>query len=1055
MENTATTLKGLRIPRYFTTPDKSPYDMITYDVRRSVIRNPDGSVVFDMQEVEVPSTWTQVATDILAQKYFRKAGVPQQDTSLGSETSIKQVVHRLADCWKWWGEKHHYFATKEDAQSFYDEMTYILLTQRGAPNSPQWFNTGLHHAYGIKGPAQGHSYIDPDTQQLTKSTDAYSHPAPHACFIQSIQDDLVNPGGIFSLITREALVFKYGAGTGSNFSNLRGAGEPLSGGGTSSGMMSFLKINDRAAGAIKSGGTTRRAAKMVCVDLDHPEIEKFIWWKVQEEQKVANLVVGSKICNSHLNAIIKAVHDGKTANIQKNTQLKQAITTALQQNIPSNYVMRSLELAKQGKTTFTFQEFDTHYEGEAYITVSGQNSNNSVRIPNDFFTLLDANKDWELKWRTDGSVCKKIPAKKLWKDIAYCAWSCADPGIQYDTTINEWHTCPQGGRIHASNPCSEYLFLDNTACNLASINLGKFYDDAKGTFDIKGYRHAIRLWTIVLEISVLMAQFVSDELAQNSYNYRTLGLGYANLGQTLMRMGIPYDSDKGRAIAGALSAMLCGDAYATSAEMAKILGPFAKYEANKKSMLRVMRNHRAAAFDGDYEELAITPTPIDQHLCPPEFLKAAHHAWDNALELGEEHGYRNAQTTVIAPTGTIALVMDCDTTGVEPDFALVKYKKLAGGGYFKIVNNAVPKALQKLGYTTDQIRDIEKYCIGHATLYGCTHINPEKLLEKGFSKENITAIEEQLKQCFDLNFVFNKHVLGNELMNKLELTDNNILSQLGFSKEQINEANEYVCGTMTLEGAPHLNDNHLPVFDCANKCGKKGKRFIHHFGHIKMMGAVQPFISGAISKTINMPRESTIEDIEEAYYYSWKKMLKAVALYRDGSKLSQPLNTSSDETEDIQNLLQTNGVVEKAKLLRQDITKEHIAAHNMGRNTLYVHTNKTDDNTIAGVKLNMIGAAPTTQAMYDALAQVLSTALQQGIDKNTLVSSLTADHPVIEKLKETLESKQEKSVAVPVRNKYKDLGYTGDSCNECGAKLVRQNGTCTLCDVCGSTSGCS
>ncbi len=832
---------GMQFSRHFTKDGLSPYDMFEYDYRTSVIKNPTGEVVFQMDNVEVPKQWSQIATDILAQKYFRKAGVPQDNGTTGRETTVKQVAHRMAHCWKVWGERYNYFATPKDAEVFYDELVYNILNQACVPNSPQWFNTGLFEAYGIKGKPQGHYFVDPADNMLKKSTSAYERPQPHACFILSVEDDLVNDGGIMDLWVREARIFKYGSGVGTNFSSIRGEGEKLSGGGTSSGLMSFLKIGDRAAGAIKSGGTTRRAAKMVCLDLDHPEIEKFVDWKVEEENKVAALIAAG---------------------------------------------------------------YASDYEGEAYRTVSGQNSNNSVRIPNSFFHALDADTDWELKARSDGRTMKKVRAKDLWDKINYAAWRCADPGTQYDTTINEWHTCPEGGPIRASNPCSEYMFLDNTACNLASVNLARYFDTATNTFDVKGFEYTVRLWTTVLEISVLMAQFPSKEVAQLSYDYRTLGLGFANLGTILMVSGIPYDSDEARGIAGAITAIMTGVSYKTSAELASHLGAFSRYEENKAHMLRVMRNHRAAAYDAAdaYEGIEIKPQGIQAKYCPDYLLKAATKAWDEAVQLGEQYGYRNAQTTVIAPTGTIGLVMDCDTTGVEPDFALVKFKKLSGGGYFKIINQSVPAALKNLNYSAKEIEDIVNYAKGHATLKGAPHINPQTLTEKGLLAEEIAKLDAAMAAAFEIGFVFNKYTLGDACLERLGFTPDqyndwnfNLLEALGFSDEEIDAANEYICGSMTIEGAPYLKEEHYAVFDCANKCGQKGERFIHHSGHIRMMAACQPFLSGAISKTINLPNEGTLEDIADAYRMSWELGLKACALYRDGSKLSQPLSNKSDK----------------------------------------------------------------------------------------------------------------------------------------------------------------
>lgn len=970
----ASAKSGLQFPRRFTREDVNVFDLFEYDYRTSIIRNPTGEVVFEMNNVEVPKSWSQIATDILAQKYFRKAGVPQPDGSLGRETSAKQVAHRMANCWRVWGERYDYFATEKDAQVFYEELVYSILAQMCVPNSPQWFNTGLYESYGIKGKPQGHYYVDPVDGELKRSTSAYERPQPHACFILSVSDDLVNEGGIMDLWVREARIFKYGSGVGTNFSQLRGEREKLSGGGTSSGLMSFLKIGDRAAGAIKSGGTTRRAAKMVCLDLDHPEIVEFVNWKVEEEKKVAALIAAG---------------------------------------------------------------YPSDYEGEAYRTVSGQNSNNSVRIPNEFFKVLEDGGDWELKGRMDGRVMKTIPARELWNQIAYAAWRCADPGTQYDTTINEWHTCPKGGRINASNPCSEYMFLDNTACNLASANLMKFYDTTTNTFDIEGYEYNCRLWTVVLEVSVLMAQFPSKEVAQLSYEYRTLGLGYANLGTLLMVSGISYDSEEARAIAGAITAIMTGISYKTSAEMASVLGTFPRYEENREDMLRVMRNHRLAAYDADnYEGLSLKPVGIKAQYTPANLLKAACKAWDDAVELGEKHGYRNAQATVIAPTGTIGLVMDCDTTGVEPDFALVKFKKLSGGGYFKIINQSVPTALKNLGYSAKEADSIVKYAVGTASFAGAPFINHQSLSEKGFIADEIKRLDAAVASAFEIGFVFNKYSLGEECLQRLGFTPEqyndfewSLLEALGFSDEQIDAANDYVCGTGMLEGAPHLKEEHLPVFDCANKCGKKGQRYIHANGHIRMMGATQPFISGAISKTINLPNEASVDEIASAYMLSWQLGLKANALYRDGSKLSQPLSNKSDKKKKTDDSQQTtvdsqqpatnpahagqleSNIVDLSKLTVEELFEEvqkrvqaspdtklkrklativerrSLPAKRRGftqkakinGQAIFLRTGEYSDGTVGEIFIDMAKEGATMRSMSNCFAIAISIGLQYGV----------------------------------------------------------------------------
>jgi ribonucleoside-diphosphate reductase alpha chain len=964
--------KGLRVERRFTAEGLSPYDTVQWSKRDSRITNPDGSVVFEMKDAEIPSAWSQVAADIMVSKYFRKAGVPVLDKKgnprfdddgkmiTGPETSARQVIGRLAETWRWWGEEHSYFADEESAQIFEDEIAYMLLHQMAAPNSPQWFNTGLHHKYGITGTAEGFWYVDPDTEEMTASPDSYSRPAPHACFIQSIDDDLVNPGGIMDLWVREARLFKFGSGTGTNFSNIRAVGEKLSGGGTSSGLMSFLRVGDRAAGAIRSGGTTRRAAKMVIVDADHPDIEAFINWKAEEENKVKALIAAG---------------------------------------------------------------YPSDFNGEAYATVSGQNSNNAVRLSNEFIEAVLEDRDWNLTARTDGSVMKTVKARDLWRQIADAAWQCADPGVQFDTTIQEWHTSPAGGKIRATNPCSEYVFLDNTACNLASLNLVKFYDADTGEVDLEAYRHATRLWTMVLEISVTMAQFPSAEIAQGSYDYRTLGLGYANLGSLLMQMGIPYDSNKGRGIAGALTAILTGYAYATSAEMAEALGPFAKYEENAGAMLRVMRNHRKAAYnaaDDEYEDVSTHVMGIDPDVTPSDMLHEAQNAWNIAVKMGEQYGYRNAQATVLAPTGTIGLLMDCDTTGVEPDFALVKFKKLAGGGYFKIANQSIEPALRSLGYTEGQIEQIINYVVGAMSLHRSPHINTASLIAKGLTIEDLNKIEAILPGVFELGFAFNQWTLGEKTMQRLGFTPTqynspsfDMLRELGYSAQDVEEANDYVCGRQTIEGAPGLLEEHLPVFDCANRNGKLGERFIHYTGHIKMMAAAQPFISGAISKTINMPNEVSIEDIEESYRMSWELGLKAMALYRDGSKASQPLSATSEEgTSD-----EEDEAIEEALVVEQQIhggmfhpgispteaysnlprprfllpgrRGGYTQEARIGGHKLFMRTGEYEDGTLGELFLDLAKEGATLRGILSCFAIAVSKGLQYGVPLEEFVDTFT------------------------------------------------------------------
>ncbi|AOG03326.1 vitamin B12-dependent ribonucleotide reductase [Bosea sp. RAC05] len=1059
----------MKFERRFTTSGNGPYGAIEFRKATSEIRNPDGSIVFRAADIDVPAQFSQVAVDILAQKYFRKAGVPAvlkkveeesvpswlwrsvpdeaaleampANERFGSETSATQVFDRLIGCWTYWGWKGGYFDSENDARVFHDELGAMLARQMAAPNSPQWFNTGLHWAYGIDGPGQGHFYVDHETGQLVSSTSSYEHPQPHACFIQGIKDDLVNEGGIMDLWVREARLFKYGSGTGTNFSALRGANEKLAGGGKSSGVMSFLKIGDRAAGAIKSGGTTRRAAKMVVLDIDHPDIETYIDWKVKEEQKVAALVTGSKIVKKHLRAIMAAARNGEgvvEADPEKNQPLKRAIKLARRELVADSYIKRVIQFASQGYEKIDFDEYDTDWDSEAYNTVAGQNSNNSVSLSDEFLRAVETGGDWNLIQRTDGKVSKTVKARDLWEAIGQAAWASADPGLHFNTTMNEWHTSPAGGRINGSNPCSEYMFLDDTACNLASTNLLKFYDVETKSFLLDDYRHANRIWTLVLEISVLMAQFPSREIAQRSYDYRTLGLGYANIGGLFMTMGISYDSVEGRALCGVLSAIMTGDAYATSAEIAGERGPFALYGENAQAMLRVMRNHRTAAHGGNapYEGLSVAPVGLDHATLEamsketgnPVFLQmsaAARDSWDQAVNLGETFGYRNAQTTCIAPTGTIGLLMDCDTTGIEPDFALVKFKKLAGGGYFKIINQAVPAALRALGYREADIAEIEAYAVGHGSLAQAPGVNHGSLRAKGFTQEKIDAIEKDLKAAFDIKFVFNKWTLGEDFLTQTlkvpaeKLNDQSfeLLPFLGFSKAEIDGANVHVCGAMTLEGAPHLKDEHLSVFDCANPCGRIGKRYLSVESHIRMMAAAQPFISGAISKTINMPNDATVEDCKSAYLLSWKLALKANALYRDGSKLSQPLNSAlisdaddadEDAADAVEKLIEQPPVVRAVQVAerivekvveRIEVVREreklperrtgYIQKATVGGHKVYLHTGEYKDGRLGEIFIDMHKEGAAFRAMMNNFAIAVSLGLQYGVPLEEYVEAFT------------------------------------------------------------------
>src|SRR5438270_330004 len=779
--------RGFAVDRRNTRDGQSAEEVLAkveWTRRPAKISGADGEVVFKMDDAEVPKSWSQLATDVAVSKYFRKAGIPNKS---GAEESVKELVRRVAHTLRVSGEQQGgYFATVQDAEAFEAELTFYLVNQIGAFNSPVFFNCGLYHEYGIKG-SGGNYAVDLATGSAFRTEDAYSRPQVSACFIQSCGDDLES---IFNLVHNESRVFKYGSGSGTNFSKLRGKMEHLSGGGTSSGLMSFLEVLDRAAGATESGGITRRAAKMVVLDIDHPEIRDFIQWKAREEKKVSALIAAG---------------------------------------------------------------YASDFNGEAYKTVSGQNANNSVRVTDKFIAAVQKDGVWETTTRTNADVVERLPAKDLWREMAQAAWQCADPGLQFDDTINKWHTCKQTDRIYASNPCSEFVFLDDTACNLASLNLLKFLDEKTGKFDVEGYKQACRIFFLAQEIAVDLASYPTKRIAERSHQFRPLGLGYANLGTLLMVEGLPYDSEGGRAVAASITAIMTGEAYALSAEMTAAKGPFQGYALNRESMLEVMRMHRDSVAN------------IDPALAPAKLLSAAHECWSRAVQLGEQHGYRNAQATVLAPTGTIGLLMDCDTTGVEPDFALIKFKKLAGGGSFKIVNQSVPRALKKLGYAPAEVQAIVDYVRGTATLKSVPDFSLKELEARGLQQNEIAKVEKSLESVFDLRAAFAGHVIGAAALQRLGLDagakGKHVLAKLGYTDEQIDAATLVVCGRQTVEGAPFLEPEDHPVFDCANRCGPLGTRFIEPMGHVRMMAAVQPFLSGAISKTINLPHDATVEDV--------------------------------------------------------------------------------------------------------------------------------------------------------------------------------------------------
>ncbi|MBN2533606.1 MAG: adenosylcobalamin-dependent ribonucleoside-diphosphate reductase [Spirochaetales bacterium] len=1120
----------MEIERIFTK-NGNPYQGISFEKRISEIKDPEGKRIFRQEDVTVPSFWSQVATDILAQKYFRKSGVPLKNGKKGRENDARQVFHRLSYTWSEWGGRYGYFHSDEDKKNFYDEICYMLAHQMAAPNSPQWFNTGLFSVYGIKGPAQGHYYIDPDTGKLNQSGSAYERPQPHACFILPIEDTLVNKDGIMELLIKEARLFKYGSGTGTNFSRLRGKGEPLSGGGFSSGLLSFLKIGDRSASAIKSGGTTRRAAKMITLDADHPDIKEYIDWKIQEEYKVACLVTGSKIIKKHTESIISAsmIRKGNTfIDPEKNQDLYYAVKDALEDHVPPGYIYRLIHLLQQGKIPDDLREYTVDWEGEAYNSVSGQAVNNSIRVSNEFMQAVLDDKEWVLTYRTNGKVKDKIRARELWEEITCAAWSCADPALQFHTTINEWHTCPEGGEIRASNPCSEYMFLDDTACNLASFNLVKFYDKEKGIFAIEEFLHAVSLWTIVLEISVLMAQYPGEELARRSYDYRTIGLGFANLGSLLMQMGIPYDSDKGRNITAALSALLTGQAYRTSAMIAKELGPFPKFQENREHMLKVIRNHHNAALNKSpeaYEDLSVTPVGLNQKYLPREWIDAVKRVWNAALTHGQEYGYRNAQVSAIAPTGTIGLIMDCDTTGIEPDFSLVKFKRFAGGMIHKLINTSMIPSLRKLGYPENKISDIISYCAGHRTLHNAPGISLKQLKEKGFSDQMLQKIEQETGHALSITHVITPEILGKDRviqhlgfsLKTIEQPRFHLLKSLGFTPEEIEKADNYACGMMTIEGAPHLKKSDYPVFDTANPGGNYGRRFISPGAHIKMMAAIQPFVSGAISKTINLPAHATIEEVKQVFLSSWQKMLKSISIYRDCSKLSQPLYSRVIESDSVlKTIFKNNAVDKKIRTGEKDTSpavpgrstrtslpprrKGYTQKAKIGGHSIFLRTGDYTDGRLGEIFLDMYKEGAAFRSLLNSFAIAVSLGLQYGVPLEEYVDAFTftrfepngivQDHENIRMatsvldfifrdlalnyLKRidlvqvkpddlistgTMETKEEQSPGDYDPENPSSIarlkGYEGDPCSVCGHFTLIRNGTCLKCETCGATTGCS
>lgn len=862
--------------------EKTVYDLFTWAKRDVLLKDyKSGKVLTDMKDLEFPDFYSQNSVDIIASKYFRKAGV---NNDLGYENSLKMVAHRMVSFWRDALVEEGIITSEEEKSIFYDELVYALLNQMFAPNSPQWFNTGLKQTYGIEGNPNDTYYYDPKEKKCVLSKDGYSRTQASACFILSIEDKLLGSHSISEQYVTETKLFKGGSGTGTNFSSLRALGEKLSGGGVSSGLMSFLKGLDRNAGAIKSGGTTRRAAKMVCLDIDHPEIVEFINWKAKEEDKVR-------------------------------------------------------ALAKMG--------YDGSFEGEAYETVSGQNSNNSLRISDEFMNKvinLPSNPEETilLKGRTDDSVNKEVKVSKIWDDFNTAAWKCADPAPQYTDTFNAWHTCPAGedgqymaphNRLNSTNPCGEYAFLDDTSCNLASINLYRFWDMKTNKFDVEGFTHIVSLCQLLLEASIHWGQFPTEDIARKTYVFRTTGLGIANLASLLMASGIPYDSQEARAYAAGIMGILTGRSYAVSALMAKKVGPFEAYDLNKNYMLRVLKNHAiiAGAINEKLDNINYDAIYVNHDLIKAigqeDISKALKNEWNEALKLGKTHGYRNAQVSVIAPTGTISFAMDCAATSIEPFFSHVVYKKLSGGGYMTIANPVIKEGLENLGYSKEEVKDIMDY----------------------ISKEE------------------NGMVIDGKI-----------------------------------EGAPHLKEEHLPIFDTANVCGT-GERFIHHNGHVMMVAALTPLVSGAISKTVNLPKNATVEDFKQVAINAWKKGVKGISLYRDGSKFAQPLNTRLEEDmseEDLENLTypellkyaQKNKKDLQENISRrikpQGIRSGHTHPAQIEDVKIYTTVNRDKDGTISEIYITTDREGTLITGLLNSLSKTISVMLQYRIPSQNISKML-------------------------------------------------------------------
>lgn len=1011
--------------------------------------------------VEVPSSWSKTSIDILVNQYFRKDGLPTilrkvaednipswlqrseadiaklnnlpQNERYSAESSAKNVFKRIAGAWTYWGYKKSYFTSEEDAKNFFEEIQYIIYKQIASPNAPQLFNTGLHWAYGITGEAQGHYYFSETNNAILPSTNTYERPQTQSCFIQSVEDDLVNKDGIYDLMLKEAKIFKYGSSSGSNFSNIRGKGEKLSGGGHSTGVMSFLKISDFSADVVRSGGNTKSGSKMVVLDADHPEIEDFINWKIKEDEKIVSMVTGSNIVKRILELIFEACKDYQGLEENKynhlvNEKLKSVIFLASNLMVPEKYIDRALLLAKQNIYDINYAIFTTAWDLEASKTVTGKNTTTFISITNTFMTKYYNNENWYLINRYDGSSYKTIKTSEIFANIAMASWSCNNVGILFHDNTNDWNTCINDGLIKTSTPNFEYLFLDDTACSIAIINLIHFYkkDQNKLIIDTEKLEHVTYLLTIALDISVAMGELPSLKIAQTSFKYRSIGIGYTNAASLLMSMALPYDSKEGRSLIANISAFITGCAYQASAKIAKIKCPFPAYENNKQVFINVIHNHLCALKNEDnYKNIHNKPQALNYNYCIDKGLyNKTLEIWQNILQLAQTIGFRNAQVSCIMPNNNVNIMLDCNTCGIEPDNSLIKYYTDNTGNYNRVVSPYVIEGLSNLGYSEEQIQDIKHHLIGRKTLKSAPFINKKTLSQLGFTSVELEKIENSLASTFNIQFSFNKYIIGDEFcenvlkldINQLKNPNFSLLEALGFTSEQITEANYYVNGYLTLEDAPHLQKKHINIFTCSVISGK-GTKYITPQAHINMVASVQPFITGGISKTLVLPYNSTIEICKEIYEYAWQVGIKVLSITREGSLLHHPLqatlfgNNILDKIDLLSIFLDSsipkiikqsqitsdNVIINASKYLAEYTLRKAPIGYRKGytqkstinNHKIYLHTSEYQDGKLAEIFIDVENEDSSFSKLMNSFATAISLGLQYGVPLEEFINAFT------------------------------------------------------------------